>query len=249
MRSLRSAIRTLAASFCCLLLVGNLTAAASEATLEGWTARFDQPTDRYGHAIMGDLPEWGRLCLTDRAGSGVCVTLPERRVFEDMAPRLADLNGDGTPEVVVVESDRNEGAALVVYRLDSPELTRIATPPIGRAFRWLAPAAIGDLNGDGNVEIAYVDRPHLAKTLRVWSFRGDKLVFLASQKGLTNHRIGEPFISGGLRHCGNGPEIITVDGRWSKVMATTLTGQTLKSRPLGPFAGQSSLTAALACRS
>ena len=57
------------------------------------TARFEAPTDRYGHAIMGDLPEWGRLCLAN-AGQVACVDLPETSVFEDIEPRLVDLDGD-----------------------------------------------------------------------------------------------------------------------------------------------------------
>jgi hypothetical protein len=43
-----------------------------------------------------------------------------------------------------------------------------ATPHIGSANRWLAPIGAADLDGDGRVEIAYVDRPHLARTLRIW---------------------------------------------------------------------------------
>jgi hypothetical protein len=52
------------------------------------------------------------------------------------------------------------------------------------------------LNGDGIIEIAYIDRPHLAKELRVWSFVNGDLRPLPRASGLTNHRIGEDFISG-----------------------------------------------------
>jgi phosphoribosylamine-glycine ligase len=62
---------------------------AAETWLGPTGARFEAPTDRYGHAIMGDLPEWGRLCLI-LVGGEVCVTLPQTRVFEDIAPRLAE---------------------------------------------------------------------------------------------------------------------------------------------------------------
>ena len=116
-------------------------------------ARFENPTNRYGHGIMGDLPEWGRLCLMN-AGQIACVDLPETSVFEDIAPRLADLDGDGWMEAVVIESSVTGGASLVVYRLEKGKLQRIATSPIGQRNRWLAPAGIADFDGDGYIEIA-----------------------------------------------------------------------------------------------
>ncbi len=209
-------------------------------------ARFEAPTHRYGHAIMGDLPEWGRLCLQGPDRSA-CVTLPETSVFEDIAPRLYDVDSDDVPEAVVVESSFAAGAALVVYKLAGDTLVRIATPPIGTRNRWLAPAGIGDLDGDGAVEIAFVDRPHLAKRLRIWRFQNGALTHVADASGLTNHRIGEPFITGGLRDCGGGPEIITADATWSRVMTSRLSGGRIASRDLGPFSADA-VQAAMACR-
>jgi hypothetical protein len=43
--------------------------------------------------------------------------LPETEVFEDLAPRLADLDGDGKAEIIVVQSHRDLGARLAVYGL------------------------------------------------------------------------------------------------------------------------------------
>ena len=224
-----------------LLCVGWATfwasgAAAQSVTVKDgdWSASFEDPTDRYGHAIMGDLPEWGRLCLSGPPGAA-CVTLPRTSVFEDMAPRLHDVDGDGAPEAIVVESTFTAGAALVIYRLRGGDLERIATPPIGTRSRWLAPAAITDLDGDGLVELAYIDRPHLAKRLRVWRYVDGVLVHVADQPNLTNHKIGEPFISGGLRNCGAGPEIVTASGNWRELVATVLKDGALESRVLEPF--------------
>ncbi|MEO0937254.1 MAG: VCBS repeat-containing protein [Pseudomonadota bacterium] len=223
------------------LVAGGASAQSVEIREDGFVARFEAPTDRYGHAIMGDLPEWGRLCLGP-AGAEVCTTLPQTRVFEDIAPRLADVDSDGVPEAVVVEASFSAGAALVVYRY-GPELERIATPPIGTRNRWLAPAAIADLDGDGTVEIAYIDRPHLAKTLRIWRYTGSALEPVASAPGLTNHRIGDPFIEGGLRDCGAGPEIITADARWRNVMASRLVEGRIETRGLGPYSAQAMMDA------
>lgn len=127
------------------------------------------------------------------------VTLPQDHVFEDLTPRLWDITGDGLPEVVVIETDMALGGSLAVY----DQSGKIAeTPHIGRPNRWLAPVGAADFDGDGRIEVAFVDRPHLAKTLRIFEWDGEKLVLDAELDGLTNHRIGEDFISSGVREWG-----------------------------------------------
>lgn len=229
-----------------VLVLLPVPAQASETWLGPTGARFEAPTHRYGHGIMGDLPEWGRLCLL-LAGDRICVTLPETRVFEDIAPRLADLDNDTVPEIVVVESSVARGASLTVYRLQDGGLARIAAPPIGRRNRWLAPVGIADLDGDGRVEIAYVDRPHLAKRLRIWRFVDGALTHVADRDGLTNHRIGWGFIPGGIRHCGRAPEMVTATADWSAVAISTLRDGRITSREVAPYTGPDSLNDALDC--
>lgn len=217
------------------------------------SARYDAPTTRYAHGVLGDAVEWGALvlkvdtcpaCALLKAKT-IRITLPDTRVFEDLEPRLVDVDNDGRPEVIVVESDVRLGAALAVY----DESGKIAqTPHIGRTNRWLAPLGAADLDGDGKIELAYIDRPHLAKTLRIWRFDGGKLVHLADKPGLTNHKIGEDFISGGIRDCGSGPEIVTASGDWARVMVTTYRGGKVASRDAGPFKGSKSLSDAVACK-
>ena len=215
-------------------------------------AQYAEPTSRYAHNVLGDSAEWGALVLTvaDCVECGqpnarkVTIRLDVSRVFEDLEPRLIDLDHDARPEVVTIESDAGRGARLAVY--DQNGLIT-ATPFIGTAFRWLAPLGAADLDGDGHVELAYIDRPHLAKTLRVWRYQDRQLHQIASLPGLTNHRIGEEFISGGIRDCGFGPEIITADARWRSVMATQLNGMTLDTSRIGSFNSPESLRKALNC--
>lgn len=233
-----------------------LSIAAQEGVVAAW---YEAPTTRYPHGVLGDTVEAGTLAVQIHAVPS-CITarivLPEDQVFEDLAPRLADLNSDGIAEVVVVQSDARLGGKLAVYGLtpDGTDLTPYAaTPNIGRSNRWLAPIGIADLDGDGAIEIAYIDRPHLARTLRIWRFAATGLAMgdlteIAAAPGFTNHRIGEDFISSGLRDCGAGPEMITANADWSRVMATRLTqdGQ-IATRALGPWS-QSALADALACQ-
>ncbi len=223
-----------------LLIWAGLPLAAQTIT----SAQYAEPTDRYDHGILGDDLEWGALVLTLRDGSKVTLRLPTSRVFEDIEPRLADVDGDGTPEVIVIETDLARGASLAIYDAKGK---RTATPYIGRTHRWLAPLGVADLDNDGMVELAYIDRPHLAKTLRVWRYQDGRLLPVADLPGLTNHQIGQDFISGGIRNCGQGPEIITVNANWSRLMASTLNNNDLSTRDIGAHTGPSSFASALGC--
>ncbi|MEM1315206.1 MAG: VCBS repeat-containing protein [Pseudomonadota bacterium] len=206
-------------------LGGGAAAAQAEACVEDFGARacLEGPVDRYGHAVLGATPEWSVLSLTV-AGARLIFELPEAQVYEDVAPRIVDLGGDGTPEVVVVEASRAGGARLAVYGLDRGALRVVAaTPEIGTRNRWLAPAAWTDLNGDGVLDLAYVDRPHLAGVLRAWTFAPGGLTEIAAERGFSNHRVGDAFILSGVRDCGEGPEVVLPDFGWSELRAARLT--------------------------
>ncbi len=218
-------------------------------------AEYSEPTTRYDHGILGDAIEWGALVLSVDTCTGCdggphkrkfTIRLPENRVFEDVAPRLVRLQDVASPAAMVVETDVNLGARLALY---SEEGLITATPFIGRKYRWLAPIGAADLDGDGLVELAYVDRPHLAKIIRVWRFDwGRDLELVAELPGFTNHAIGEEDIAGGIRDCGQGPEMIVADANWQDIYAVTLKGTTLTPRKLGPHKGRQSFTRALACK-
>jgi hypothetical protein len=197
------------------------------ATAEIVSASYAEPTQRYQHGVFGETEEWGDLAFGLSDGQKMILRLPETRVFEDIFPRLADVDGDGAPEMIVVETDLSLGARLAIY----DEMGFVAaTPFIGQTHRWLAPIGVADLDGDGLVELAYIDRPHLARLLRVWRFQDGTLVEVAQAEGLTNHRLGDPAISGGLRDCGAGPEMITANARWSRLVASRLVGGRIESR-------------------
>lgn len=180
-----------------------------------------EPTERYNHAVLGDALEWGALEMTISGGilNVVTIRLPETRVFEDVEARVADLDGDDHPEVIVVETDLAKGASLAVYGPKGDAVAKIAaTPFIGQPNRWLAPAGIADFDGDGRIEIAYVDRPHLLADLIFVRLEGDRLVETLRLPGLTNHRIGDDFILGGVRDCGQGAELVLASKDWTRVM-------------------------------
>ncbi|MGI3167465.1 FG-GAP repeat domain-containing protein [Pseudooceanicola sp. 200-1SW] len=232
-----------AALFLALGLLPGLARAESAPRI--LAARFADPTTRYPHGVLGDEVEHGTLELDLAGGARRRFTLDPALVFEDVAPRLVDLDGDGASEVIVVESHRARGARLAVWDATG---RRAATPAIGRAFRWLAPLGAADLDGDGRVEIAYVDRPHLAKVLRLWRYdpvRGLRALETTAAD-VSNHRIGWDRIPGGIRACPGGAEMILADGGWTQVLALRLeAGGEITRRSLGPFTGPESLDAAL----
>ncbi len=150
-----------------------------------------QPVRRYGHGVLGDRIEGGTLYARLTNGRTIGHRLDSRSVFEDLTVRLADLNGNGQDELVVVQSNLEKGSALAVFGLRAGRLQAIARSPwIGTRNRWLNPAGIADYNGDGVPEIAIVRTPHIGGTLQFWQLAGGELVAKGEQYGFSNHRIG-----------------------------------------------------------
>ena len=216
---------------------------ASQAPAQVLSARLTQPTLRYDHGVLGDAVEWGGMDLTGPLGR-VTVTLPPSRVFEDVEARVLDLDGDGLTEVLVVETDLARGASLAVYDMTG-RVT--ATPFLGQRHRWLAPLGVADLDGDGLPEIAYVDRPHLAKDLVIVRYRGGRLHEGARAHGLTNHRIGDRAIFGGIRSCGQGAEAVLASADWTRIVAVRMVGDALRLRDVGALEGPRDIARALRC--
>ncbi len=210
-------------------------------------ATYADPTTRYAHGVLGDAIEHGTLIMETSDARRFRVTLPQRRVFEDTEPRLFDVDGDGAREVIVVEADAELGARLSVY--DTTGLVA-SNDFIGQRNRWLAPAGVGahDLDGDGRVELIFVDRPHLARTLRIYEFREGELQLEAAFQGVTNHRIGERDIAGGIRTCAGTPEVIVADASWAEVLAVRWDGARFDVSRLGPHRGRASFAEAMACK-
>jgi len=93
---------------------GYIAVADGDGIRRAW---YINPTDRYGHGVPGDAIEAGGLAVEDGFGRRYEVLLPVSEVFEDIAPRIADINNDGRNEVITIRSSVRAGAAIAVYGL------------------------------------------------------------------------------------------------------------------------------------
>lgn len=173
--------------------IADLRVARGTGTIaDAWLA---DATTRYRHFVLGSPYEAASLMVRLRDGKLLRLTLPDDSVFEDRQPRLADLDGDGIDEIVLVRSYLNRGAALAVIAVRDAALSIVAeTPPTGSPNTWLNPAGIADFDGDGMVDMAYVQMPHVLGLLRIWTLRSGRLIEIASMPDTSNHVIGSPHL-------------------------------------------------------
>ncbi len=163
---------------------------------EAWYA---MPTRRYPHGVLGDEFEAGSLVARTADGQTYKADLPTDEVFEDLTPRLADLDGDGTIEVVTIVSNAASGARLSIWGIVEGALAeRAAGEPIGRANRWLNPLPVRD-----DAPVMAVITPHLGGPLLQWRFENDALsepLRLGGETLFSNHAIGSRDLSTSVRN-------------------------------------------------
>lgn len=147
--------------------------------------------ERYVHAIMGDDLEAAGLALID-LGSGDIVSsisLPGDEVFESLAPMWADVDEDGTADLLATVSFPGGGAQIRVYRTDGSLLA--SGRPIGQSNRWRHQLAWADFGPNGAFELVEVLTPHIGGVVGFYQYDGDDtLEIVARQSGYTSHVIG-----------------------------------------------------------
>ena len=155
-----------------------------------------EPTDRYDHGIFGDKLTATALAIRRRDGTRQTVKLGADAVFEDLTPRIADLDGDGRDEIVVVKSSLRQGSSLAVIGWRKNRYDIVAeTPPLGAPHRWLDVAGIGDFLGDSKKQIALVRQPHAVGMLELWAYGGGRLDKVAELPDAANHVAGSRAIA------------------------------------------------------
>jgi hypothetical protein len=193
------------------------------------------PARDYPHDALGSGPHAAAITVAERRPvepgpdprpvptAIVRVEAGPEAVFEDRAPRLADLDGDGTPEIVTIKSYRERGAALaVIAKREGGWAIAAETPPIGEPQLWLNPAAIADFAGAGRPQIAIVRTPHRDGVLELWAYQAGNLVRRAEKPGYSNHAFGQSAQDlAAVIDLGNGPQLAipTLDRRSLAVLS------------------------------
>ncbi|VAW21185.1 hypothetical protein MNBD_ALPHA12-2094 [hydrothermal vent metagenome] len=195
------------------------------------------PTTRYPHFIIGSKYEPSGLRVKLANGKVLTLMLDKDQVFEDRTPRLADLNGDGRDEIILVLTSLTKGASLAAYSVAGDKLVLTAkTDFIGRAFRWLNPAGIADYDGDGRLDVALVQKPHLVKRLEMWSLEDGKFVRSQSIDDVSNHRINSKNTDMAASADFNGDGIVDLailSGNYTKVRVFSFAGG--RAKEIGRF--------------
>ena len=154
-------------------------------------AQYAMPTDRYQHGILGDRVEGGQLVVVVDS-IFYELTLEERYVFEDIRPRLYDVDSDGELEFICLRTHTALGGGIAIYKIIDEQLVEYAqVAEIGRSNRWLNIVAINDLDNDRAVELAWIETPHIGGTLKVAKIEEGMLQVLAETTFFSNHAIGE----------------------------------------------------------
>lgn len=117
--------------------------------------------------------------------------LKDDSVFEDLSPRLADLNSDGRDEVLVVRGEQNLGSSLMALGVRNGRLEVLAeSAPTGKQYVWLNQAGIADVDGDGRQEVLAVMQPHQNGQLVVYDYVEGRFQETQRMDDISNHVFG-----------------------------------------------------------
>ena len=154
-------------------------------------AQYAMPTEKYSHGILGDKKEAEQLVVVvDRVFYEL--TLPSEFVFEDISPRLYDVDGDTELEFITIRTNVTQGAGIAIYKIIDEQLVEYAyVPEIGTTYRWLNIVAINDLDNDGIVELVWIQTPHIGGILKAAKIKAGTLKVLDEKAQYSNHAIGE----------------------------------------------------------
>jgi len=154
-------------------------------------AQYAMPTEKYGHGILGDKIEAEQLVVVVDSVFYE-FTLPGEFVFEDISPRLYDVDGDTELEFITIRTNVSQGAGIAIYKIIDEHLVEYAyLPEIGTAYRWLNIVAINDLDNDGIVELVWIQTPHIGGILKAAKIEAGTLKVLDEKAQYSNHAIGE----------------------------------------------------------
>lgn len=154
-------------------------------------AQFASPTDKYNHGILGDKIEGQQLVVA--ANDQVLeFVLDEEYVFEDIRPRLYDVDGDGDFEIITIRSHVDLGGGIMIYDITDEAIVEFGhVEEIGTRHRWLNIVAIDDLDNDSVIELVWIQTPHIGGILKLAKITRGEITPISEKSQYSNHAIGE----------------------------------------------------------
>jgi hypothetical protein len=164
----------------------------------GSIALYAGATDqRYVHGVLGDNFEGSRLVvlrLTNQAfGVLTQVDLEGEDVFEGLNPFWADVNADGTEDLVTTISNSTVGSWIRVYLFDGQQfIGQVDSAPVGQGSRWRHVIAFAPFGPNGENELVAVRTPHISGVVEFFRYNAETqaLDLVAEQEGFASHVIG-----------------------------------------------------------
>jgi hypothetical protein len=152
----------------------------------GLGALYAASTTRYDHGILGDNLE-GEMAViyNPETLSETRIALPDNDVFEGVMPFWADIDEDGTHDLVTTVSNVEVGARIRVYRTDGTMLAE--GDPINEGDHWRHQLAFGAFGANGEHELVTVRTPDTGGVVEYYRYQDGKLVLTAEQPGYTSH--------------------------------------------------------------
>ncbi|MBC8280636.1 MAG: hypothetical protein H8E48_07625 [Chloroflexi bacterium] len=201
-----------------------------------------KPSTRYPHGIAGDKLEATEITLLATKPVLKVLTsiaISGQTVVEGVSPIWGDLNGDGQREIIVTQSDAEQGAQVVVYS-ESGDLIA-AGPAVGRGNRWRHQLAVAPFGADGETELVEVLTPHIGGIAGFYQLNGSSLELVVQQDGVTSHPLGTRNLDMGLAGDLDGdgqPELVVFNQQFSVVTALRRTKDGIETAWQTPVGGK-----------
>jgi len=148
-------------------------------------------TTRYTHGALGDDAEGGAIYVVGLDGSETRIGLGGDAVVEGTSAGWGNLQGDGSPELVVTVSNLPGGARHRAYDPDTGTLLGASEPAGGSSF-WRHRLAVAD------GRIVSVRTPHIGGVIELLALDGGSLAHTEEMEGFSTHRFARRNLDQGL---------------------------------------------------
>lgn len=187
---------------------------------------------RYVHGIMGDDLEGTELVVLAIESGQLTelhrVLLADDAVYEGLSPMWADIDEDGTPDLVTTVSNGRGGAQIRAYLVQDDSLREVDGPAIGQGFRWRHQLAWGAFGPGDEMALVDVLTPHIGGVVEFYRYDGESLTIVERLGGYTSHVIGSRNLDMAVAGDFNGdgqPEIVVTTQDRSHIAAIQHTAE------------------------